>query len=142
MSIGNTDNIDNKNIRKVEHLLRTYKFNVSRVDVLRRRQISDKDKILKGLDTSNEYVQTSNLSSLDNIVIAREEEIEKLERDIQDTESMLDSMCEKDNFLITQFYIEKKTAVKISSAMGYSELKSFWRNKKRILEELSLIIEA
>ena len=62
--------------RYIEALLYNYKKNKARLQILELGLISDDDFILGSIDYSKERVQSSNLSSLDNKIIAREREIE------------------------------------------------------------------
>ena len=62
----------------IEDLFRRYKRNVSRLEILENNLISDDDFLLGAIDYSKDKVQTSNLSSLDNVIEKREKEKEKL----------------------------------------------------------------
>ena len=92
--------------RYIEALFYNYKKNKARLEILQLGLISEDDFILNSIDYSKEKVQNSNLSSLDNQIIAREKEIERLKRDIKLTEILLDSLNERDRLVISKFYIE------------------------------------
>ena len=56
----------------IENLFRNYKRNVSRLEILENNLVSDDDFLLGAIDYSKDKVQTSNLSSLDNVISAVE----------------------------------------------------------------------
>ena len=80
----------------IEELFRRYKRNVSRLEILENNLVSDDDFLLGAIDYSKEKIQTSNLSSLDNIIEKREKEKDQLIKDITLTEILLDSLTERD----------------------------------------------
>ena len=104
--------------------------------------ISDDDFLLGAIDYSKEKVQTSNLSSLDNIIEKREKEKDQLIKDITLTEILLDSLTERDYLIINSFYIERKTLVRIAQMLNRDDTKTVWRNKERILNELTELLQA
>ena len=59
-------------IAYVEALLYNYKKNKARVRILELGLVSDEDFVLGSIDYSSDRVQTSNLSSLDSKIIARQ----------------------------------------------------------------------
>ena len=126
----------------IEELFRKYKWNKSRLKLLDKNLISDDDPLLGAIDYSKEKVQTSNLSSLDNIILKREKEKEQLIEDIERTEILLDSLNEKDYMIINSFYIERKTLVRIAQLLNRDDTKTVWRNKERILNELTKLLQA
>lgn len=132
---------DKNNFKYVEGLLRSYKRNKSRIKVLERRMITDEDCLVWAIDYSRDNVQTSNLSSLDNKVLAREKELEELKGYVSDTEAMFDSLNTKDHKLIYDFYIENKSALKVASELGYYSETTFFRNRNRIINNLIEVIE-
>ena len=85
--------------RYIEALLYNYKKNKARLQILELGLISDDDFILGGIDYSKERVQSSNLSSLDNKIIAREKETARLKRDIRLVEILLDSLSEREHLV-------------------------------------------
>ena len=124
----------------IENLFRNYKRNKSRLQILDKNLISDDDFLLGAIDYSKEKIQTSNLSSLDNIIEKREKEKEQLTKDITLTEILLDSLTERDYIIINSFYIERKTLVRIAQSLNRDDTKTVWRNKERILNELIEVI--
>ena len=126
----------------IENLFRNYKRNKSRLQILDKNLISDDDFLLGAIDYSKEKVQTSNLSSLDNIVEKREKEKEQLIKDITLTEILLDSLTERDYIIINSFYIERKTLVRIAQLLNRDDTKTVWRNKERILNTLTELLQA
>ena len=120
----------------IEELFRRYKRNVSRLEILENNLISDDDFLLGAIDYSKEKIQTSNLSSLDNIIKKREKEKEKLKKEVALTKILLNSLTEKDYLIINSFYIERKTLVRIAQLLNRDDTKTVWRNKERILNTL------
>ena len=126
----------------IEELFRRYKRNVSRLEILENNLVSDDDFLLGAIDYSKDKVQTSNLSSLDNVIEKREKEKEQLKKDIARVEIMLNSLTEKDHLIINSFYIERKTLVRIAQMLNRDDTKTVWRNKERILNELTELLQA
>ena len=126
----------------IENLFRNYKRNKSRLQILDNNLISDDDFLLGAIDYSKEKIQTSNLSSLDNIIEKREKEKDQLIKDITLTEILLDSLTEKDYLIINSFYIERKTLVRIAQLLNRDDTKTVWRNKERILNSLTELLQA
>ena len=120
----------------IENLFRNYKRNKSRLQILDKNLISDDDFLLGAIDYSKEKIQTSNLSSLDNIIEKREKEKEKLKKEVALTKILLNSLTEKDYLIINSFYIERKTLVRIAQMLNRDDTKTVWRNKERILNTL------
>ena len=126
----------------IENLFRNYKRNKSRLQILDKNLISDDDFLLGAIDYSKEKIQTSNLSSLDNIIEKREKEKEQLIKDITLTEILLNSLTERDYLIINSFYIERKTLVRIAQMLNRDDTKTVWRNKERILNSLTELLQA
>ena len=126
----------------IENLFRNYKRNKSRLQILDKNLISDDDFLLGAIDYSKEKIQTSNLSSLDNIIEKREKEKEQLIKDITLTEILLNSLTERDYLIINSFYIERKTLVRIAQLLNRDDTKTVWRNKERILNTLTELLQA
>ena len=126
----------------IENLFRNYKRNKSRLQILDKNLISDDDFLLGAIDYSKEKIQTSNLSSLDNIIEKREKEKDQLIKDITLTEILLDSLTERDYLIINSFYIERKTLVRIAQSLNRDDTKTVWRNKERILNTLTELLQA
>ena len=126
----------------IEDLFRRYKRNVSRLEILENNLISDDDFLLGAINYSKDKVQTSNLSSLDNVIEKREKEKEKLKKEVTLTKILLNSLTEKDYLIINSFYIERKTLVRIAQMLNRDDTKTVWRNKERILNELTELLQA
>ena len=126
--------------RYIEALLYNYKDNKTRLIVLEEGLISDDDFILGSIDYSKERVQSSNLSSLDDKVIAREREIEKLKKDIRLTEVLLDKLSEKEHKVITSFYIKKIPNRLICEIIDRTDEKTVWRIKNNALISMARAI--
>ena len=132
----------NKDKFYIENLFRNYKRNKSRLQILDKNLISDDDFLLGAIDYSKEKIQTSNLSSLDNIIEKREKEKDQLIKDITLTEILLNSLTERDYLIINSFYIERKTLVRIAQLLNRDDTKTVWRNKERILNTLTELLQA
>lgn len=129
-----------KDKKYIENLLRGYKKNKARLQILEKNLVTDDDYTLAAIDYSKDKVQTSNLSSLDNIIERREKEKEQLVKDISLAEILLESLTERDYMLIHSYYIERKTLVRIAQMLDRDDTKTIWRNKERILDEMLEVI--
>ena len=126
--------------RYIEALLYNYKKNKARLQILELGLISDDDFILGSIDYSKERVQSSNLSSLDNKIIAREREITRLKKDIKLVEILLDSLSERERLVVKSFYIENISNVKIADMIDRVDLKTVWRIKDNALRNMTNLI--
>jgi len=126
--------------RYIEALLYNYKKNKARLQILELGLISDDDFILGSIDYSKERVQSSNLSSLDNKIIAREREITRLKRDIKLVEILLGSLSEREHLVVKSFYIENISNVKIADMIDRIDLKTVWRIKDIALKNMTNLI--
>ena len=126
--------------RYIEALLYNYKKNKARLQILELGLISDDDFILGSIDYSKERVQSSNLSSLDNKIIAREREITRLKKDIKLVEILLDSLSEREHLVVKSFYIENISNVKIADMIDRVDLKTVWRIKDIALRSMTNLI--
>jgi len=126
--------------RYIEALLYNYKKNKARLQILELGLISDDDFILGSIDYSKERVQSSNLSSLDNKIIAREREITRLKRDIKLVEILLGSLSEREHLVVKSFYIENISNVKIADMIDRVDLKTVWRIKDNALKNMTNLI--
>ena len=126
--------------RYIEALLYNYKKNKARLQILELGLISDDDFILGSIDYSKERVQSSNLSSLDNKIIAREREITRLKKDIKLVEILLSSLSEREHLVVKSFYIENISNVKIADMIDRTDLKTVWRIKDNALRNMTSLI--
>ena len=125
----------------IENLFKKYKRNKARLLILDKNLVNDDDFILRAIDYSNDKIQTSNLSSLDNIIERREKEKEQLKKDIALTEILLDSLNERDRILIESYYIERKTQTQVANIINVYEISTVWRNRERILNTLTELLQ-
>ena len=125
----------------VEGLLRNYKKNKSRIKILELGLVTDDDYTLSAIDYSKDKIQTSNKSDLSDAVVKREKELEKLKYEVSLTDALLESLNTRDYELIYNFYMENKSALKIASSLGYYSETTFFRNRNRIINNLSEIVE-
>ncbi len=133
-----------KDKKYIENLFRNYKRNIARLKILNLNNITDDDNVLGAINYTSKLemgnIQTSNISSLDNIIERREKEKEQLIKDITLTEILLDSLTERDYMIIYNFYIERKTLVRIAQMLDRDDTKTVWNNKERILSEMLEVI--
>ena len=127
-------------IAYVEALLYNYKKNKARVRILELGLISDEDFVLGSMDYSSDRVQTSNLSSLDNKIIARQREMGKLKKDIITTDEMLGTLKERERLVVKSFYIDRLPRYKIKYMIDRDDDKTIWRIKKRAVESMASLI--
>lgn len=132
-----------KNETKEEYvvrILKTYKKNKSRLKMLELGLISDDDNILGAVNYDNVRVQTSNLGSLDNNILARENEKIKLNKYITTVDVILESLNSKDRAIIENIYFENIKYIDIAYKNNWNDKKTVWDNKERIIRELAKII--
>ena len=120
-------------IKKVEHLLRSYKENKAEVEMLTYRLD------LNAIDYSKDKIQTSNISSLDEVVIAREKKLIQLKKDIHTTEALIRSLGERDYKIINDFYILERSQTKIGADLEITE-DAVWKAKYVILKKLANLL--
>ena len=120
-------------IKKVEHLLRSYKENKAEVEMLTYRLD------LNAIDYSKDKIQTSNISSLDEVVIAREKKLTQLKQDIHTTEALIKSLGERDYKIINDFYILERSQTKIGADLEITE-DAVWKAKYVILKKLANLL--
>ena len=120
-------------IKKVEHLLRSYKENKSEVEMLTYRLD------LNAIDYSKDKIQTSNISSLDEVVIAREKKLIQLKKDIHTTEALIKSLGERDYKIINDFYILERSQTKIGADLEITE-DAVWKAKYVILKKMANLL--
>lgn len=127
-------------IAYMEALLYNYKKNKARFEILEEGLITDDDFIMGSFDYSSERVQTSNISSLDNKIISREEELERLERHIKLTDKLLGILKERERFVVTSFYIDRLPIRKIKYMIDRDDDKTVWRIKREALENMADLV--
>lgn len=127
-------------ISQVEGLLYNYKKNKARVRILELGLISDEDFILGSMNYSSDRVQTSNLSNLDNKIIARQKEMGKLKKDIARTDEMLSILNGRYKTVVVNYYIERKTYEQILPMINRVDNKTVLNIKKRALENMADLI--
>ena len=133
-----------KDKKYIEYLLRNYKKKKSRLRILNLGLINEDDNILNGIDYSNDKIQTSNLTSLDDAIIKREEEIKRLEYEINIVEALLDSLdSRKDNQyrqLVENYYIENKTYTEVMPIINIYNRYHYFELCKKVLNEFLELI--
>ena len=133
-----------KDKKYIEYLLRNYKKKKSRLRILNLGLINEDDNILNGIDYSKDKIQTSNLTSLDDAIIKREEEIKKLEYEINIVEALLDSLdSRKDNQyrqLVENYYIENKTYTEVMAIINIYNRYHYFELCKKVLNDFLELI--
>ena len=133
-----------KDKKYIEYLLRNYKKKKSRLRILNLGLINEDDNILNGIDYSKDKIQTSNLTSLDDTIIKREEEIKRLEYEINIVEALLDSLdSRKDNQyrqLVENYYIENKTYTEVMPIINIYNRYHYFELCKKVLNEFLELI--
>ena len=132
-----------KNETKEEYvvrILKTYKKNKSRLKMLELGLVTDDDSLLGAVNYDSVRVQTSNLGSLDNNIIAREKEKAKLNKYITTVDVILESLNSKDRAIIENIYFENIKYIDIAYKNNWNDKKTVWDNKERIIRELAKII--
>ena len=133
-----------KDKKYIEYLLRNYKKKKSRLRILNLGLINEDDNILNGIDYSKDKIQTSNLTSLDDAIIKREEEIKRLEYEINIVEALLDSLdSRKDNQyrqLVENYYIENKTYTEVMAIINIYNRYHYFELFKKVLNEFLELI--
>lgn len=133
-----------KDRKYIEFLLRSYKKNKARLKILKLGLINEQDNILSGIDYSREVVQTSNITSLDNAIIARENEIKRLEYDIGIVDALLESLdSRKDNQykqVVNNYYIENKTYNEVMNIINIYNRYHYFEICKKILNDFLELI--
>ena len=133
-----------KDKKYIEYLLRNYKKKKSRLRILNLGFINEDDNILNGIDYSKDKIQTSNLTSLDDAIIKREEEIKRLEYEINIVEALLDSLdSRKDNQyrqLVENYYIENKTYTEVMPIINIYNRYHYFELCKKVLNEFLELI--
>ena len=128
-----------KDKKYIEYLLRNYKKKKSRLRILNLGLINEDDNILNAIDYSKDKIQTSNLTSLDDAIIKREEEIKRLEYEINIVEALLDSLdSRKDNQyrqLVENYYIENKTYTEVMTIINIYNRYHYFELCKKVLNE-------
>ena len=133
-----------KDKKYIEYLLRNYKKKKSRLRILNLGLINEDDNILNGIDYSKDKIQTSNLTSLDDAIIKREEEIKRLEYEINIVEALLHSLdSRKDNQyrqLVENYYIENKTYTEVMPIINIYNRYHYFELCKKVLNEFLELI--
>lgn len=134
-----------KDKKYIENLFRNFKKNKARLKILELGLVTDDDYTLGAIDYSKDKIQTSNLSSLDNIAERREAEKEKLQKDIAITQILLDSMdSRKDSQykkIIEYYYIENMTQREVMQIINTYDNRHFFNICNKALNSLLEIVE-
>lgn len=124
----------------IESLLKNYKKNKSRIKILELGLVTDDDFTIGAIDYSKDKIQSSNKSDLSSVIIKREKELEKLKYEVSVTDALLESLNNRDKYIIEAIYIENIKIYKIAYKLNYEDVKSVWNNKQRIISNLMEIV--
>ena len=129
-----------KDKKYIEYLLRNYKKNKARLRILELGIVNEQDNIINGIDYSAIKVDTSNLSTLDNSIIAREREMNELIYKINLVDALLDSLdSRKDSQyrkLIENYYINNMTKNEVMHILGLYDDTNFFRLCRIVINSL------
>lgn len=120
----------------IENLLKNYKKNKSRIKILELGLVTDDDFTIGAIDYSKDKIQSSNKSDLSDAIVKRERELEKLRYEVNVTDALLESLNNRDKYIVEAYYIENIRMNKIAVKLNYYETKSVWSNKDRIINSL------
>ena len=127
-----------KDIEYVKRILKDYKWNKARIRNLEQNMLDDNDNTLRGIDYSN-------ISSLDNIIITRENELKRLKREVMDVNIILDSLDSRNNNqkrkLIEYFYIENMTYWEVMPLVNINNTNSFFDILKKTTYKLVGVLD-
>lgn len=124
-----------KKEKTVEYLLKNYRNNKAEIKML------SYGLDLQAVQYNRDAVQTSNKSDLSDIVIKREKILNELKQDVHDTECLLDSLEDKERFIIEGFYIRGLKQVDIASELNLNTEDAVWKRKNNILKNLRSFYE-
>ena len=99
----------------------------------------EQGNLLVTIDYSKDKIQTSNISTLDEVVIAREKKLIQLKQDIHTTEALIRSLGERDYKIINDFYILERSQTKIGADLEITE-DAVWKAKYVILKKLANLL--
>src|SRR5699024_4951989 len=132
-----------KNETKEEYvvrILKTYKKNKSRLNMLESGLVTDDDNLLGAVNYDSVRVQTSNLGGIDNNTRVRDKENAKLNKYITTVDVILERLKAKDRAIIENIYFENIKYIDIAYKNNWNDKKTVWDNKERIIRELAKII--
>ena len=124
----------------VTRILKNYKKYKTRVKVIEKGLYTDDDCILSAMNYDSVRVQTSNLSSLDNDIISREEEKERLIKYVNTVDVILESLNNKDLGIIRDIYFERLKFIDIAYKNNWNDKSTVFYNNVRIIKELTKLI--
>lgn len=129
-----------KDRKYIENLFRNYKRNKARLKVLELGLLDDDDYTLGSIDYSSDNVQTSNIATLDNRIIARENETKRLKKDLTITEILLDSLdSRKDNQyknVVNNYWIEGMTYTEVMPLVNIYSADNYFKLCNRVADSL------
>lgn len=136
---------DIKEPKHIAALLRNYKRNKARLRILELSLVDDEDYLIGAIDYSKDNVQTSSLSSLDNKILAREEEAKNLKMAITITEALLGSLdkrkdCQYEK-LINNYYIENMTQSEVMGKINIYDNRYFFELCNKALNSLFELVK-
>ena len=124
----------------VTRILKNYKKYKTRVKVIEKGLYTDDDCILSAMNYDSVRVQTSNLSNLDNNILSREEEKERLIKYVNTVDTILESLNSKDLEIIRDIYFERLKFIDIAYKNNWNDKSTVFYNNVRIIKELVKLI--
>lgn len=117
--------INNDAFRYVEKLLKRYRDNLAEINLI----------TVMGIDYSSVRVQTSNISSLDNIAI----KLEKLRKENNIVDALIQCLNNKEKFIIENFYKEGRKRMWIGIKIGIETENGVDMAKREAIKKMAKI---
>ena len=124
----------------VTRILKNYKKYKTRIKVIEKGLYTDDDNILSAMNYDSVRVQTSNLSNLDNNILSREEEKERLIKYVNTVDTILESLNSKDLGIIRDIHFERLKFIDIAYKNNWNDKSTVFYNNVRIIKELVKLI--
>ena len=124
----------------VTRILKNYKKYKTRIKVIEKGLYTDDDNILSAMNYDSVRVQTSNLSNLDNNILSREEEKERLIKYVNTVDTILESLNSKDLGIIRDINFERLKFIDIAYKNNCNDKSTVFYNNVRIIKELVKLI--
>lgn len=117
--------IKNEAFKYVEKLLKKYRDNLAEINLI----------TVMGIDYSSVRVQTSNISSLDNVAI----KLEKLRKENDIVDALIQCLSNKEKFIIESFYKEGRKRMLIGMKIGIETENGVDMAKREAIKKMAKI---
>ena len=111
--------------KEIENLLKSYRENKSEAELI----------TVMGIDYSSVKIQTSNITTLDNIVL----KLEKLKKNVAIIDSLIKCLNAKEKFIIESFYKEGRRLMWIGASIGIDTENGVAMAKKEAIKKMDSI---